>query len=583
MRKVFIGTALLFAALAHAASAAERINEFSVSVRIRPDAAIAVTERITYDFGAEQRHGIFRDIPFKYRARGGTFALRLFDIIVTDENGIRYPFTVSTQGSDKRIKIGDPNAYVTGIKTYVISYKVKRAINYFADHDELYWNAIGTNWKVPIANPSASVTLPAAVDPASVHIECFAGPYGSSAPCAASETSADRAMFSHGALSPGEGLTVVVGFPKGIVAKPSPIASFLETLRDNGILALPIFTLGLLFWLWRTRGRDPAGRGTIVPQYDPPRHEEVFGKSIAKEFLTPAEVGTIVDEHAQNKDVSAIIIDLAVRGYLKITHTGEAGIIFKSTDYILEQLKPGDDLKNQFEKILLKELFDYGVTLPSDTSSIAMVRLSDLKDKFRKELEEVKKEIYRATELKGYFPHNPHTVRGAYIGAGISAIVLGFFLGRVWGALGVVSFILSGVLAIIFSFAMSRRTLKGVRAKEYILGFKDYLSYAEKDRIRFHNAPEKNPERFEKLLPYAMVLGVEKEWAKQFEGIYREPPRWYHDPSGQAFSALVFTDTLGGFSSTASSTLSSAPGGGSGFGGGGGAGGGGGGGGGGSW
>jgi uncharacterized membrane protein len=143
--------------------------------------------------------------------------------------------------------------------------------------------------------------------------------------------------------------------------------------------------------------------------------------------------------------------------------------------------------------------------------------------------------------------------------------------------LGAVSAIISAIIVFVFGFLMPARTHKGVLAKEYILGLKEYLMVAEKDRIKFHNAPEKNPKQFEKLLPYAMVLGVEKEWAEQFKDIYIQNPSWYNDPSGANFNSLVLLSSLNSFSSSTNSVLTSVPssasGGGSGFGGGGGGGG----------
>jgi uncharacterized membrane protein len=108
---------------------------------------------------------------------------------------------------------------------------------------------------------------------------------------------------------------------------------------------------------------------------------------------------------------------------------------------------------------------------------------------------------------------------------------------------------------------MPQKTLKGVATKEYILGLKKYLSVAEKDRLKFHNAPDKNPQRFEKLLPYAMVLGVEKEWAEQFKDIYKQNPNWYEDRTGSpvAFNSLIFVNSLNSFSSEANSSLYSNP------------------------
>jgi len=320
----------------------------------------------------------------------------------------------------------------------------------------------------------------------------------------------------------------------------------------------------LLFYLWYSRGRDPKGRGTIIAQFDAPDN------------LTPAEVGTIIDEKAHKRDISAEIINLAIKGYIKIKRIEVKGI-FKSVDYELFKLKDENSLANPFERELMTSLFKKKIE----------IKLSSLKDKFYKDLKKVEKEIYESIVSKGYFLKNPNKVRGTYIGIGFAILVLSWFSGPIFNWFGVVNIAISGILVIIFSFFMPKKAKKGVLAKEYILGLKNYLTVAEKDRIKFHNAPEKNPEHFEKLLPYAMVLGVEKEWAKQFENIYDQQPSWYNDPSHAHFTAFVLASSLNSFQTKANTTLTSRPSsassGSSGFGGGGFSGGGFGGGGGGSW
>ena len=132
--------------------AQEIIDDFSVEIKINTDASINVVEKIGYDFGDLQKHGIYRDIPYKYKARGGNYNLRFSDIKVTDEKGNSYEYEVSNYGKNKRIKIGNADKYVSGKKSYIISYKVKRVINFFDNHDELYWNATGNDWTVEIKN-----------------------------------------------------------------------------------------------------------------------------------------------------------------------------------------------------------------------------------------------------------------------------------------------------------------------------------------------------------------------------------------------------------------------------------------------
>jgi uncharacterized membrane protein len=566
--KLFFISTFLFLISVSSVQATEKIDNFETFIQINSDASLDIEERIDYNFGSLQKHGIFREIPIKYKARGGNYNLRISDIDVYDKENQKYNFEISYPGKYVKIKIGDADKYVTGEKTYIINYKIERAINYFDSYDELYWNATGNEWQIPIEKSKAAVFLPVKTEKEKLQAACFAGFLGSKTSCDKYEyienNLAEKIIFEQNLLQPKQGLTIVVGFPKGLVSQPTKLQNFLETLKDNWILFLPLAVLIILFYLWRTRGRDPEGRKTIIVQFDPPDN------------LTPAEVGTIIDEKADPKDISAEIINLAVKGYLKITRFEEKRI-FKKADYLLEKLKNESDLKNNFEKELMNGLFD----------SKDSVKLSDLKNKFYQDLAKIEKEIYQSTVDKKYFPKSPKKVRWTYFGIGIAVLFLSFFSAPLFGGLVIFSCSISAVLIILFSFFMPVKTKKGVLAKERILGLKEYLTVAEKDRIKFHNAPKKNPEHFEKLLPFAMVLGVEKQWAKQFEEIYNQQPTWYNDPSGRPFTTFALVGGLNNFQTKANSTLvsrpSSAAGGASGFGGGGFSGGGFGGGGGGSW
>jgi len=554
MKKIIITIlAVVFWGIIFQSANAEVIDSFDAEIKINPDASFNVSEKIQYDFGETQKHGIFRNIPIKYQARGGNYNLRLGGISVTDEKGSSYNFATSYLGNDLEIKIGDANQLVSGKKMYVINYVIGRTINYFDTYDEFYWNATGTGWPVAIKKATVKVSLPQNVASGELKSECFVGTFGGTEKCLNNLTNSATIFSTNRELASGEGLTVVFGFPKGIVHEPSLGEKFLETLKDNGILFLPVIILLAMLWLWWQKGRDPEGRGTIIAQYDAPDN------------LTPLEVGTVVDEKADKKDISAEIIYLAVRGYLKIKKTESKVLFITTTDYVLEKLKNSEIQENDFDQKLMAAFF-------KDSNS---VKISDLKDTFYKNLKEINEKIYVDVCTKGYFLKNPDKIRKIYLGTGVGILFAGLFFSGFWGALGVVSFILSGSIIMICSSLMPKKTLKGVAAKEYILGLKEYLSVAEKDRLKFHNAPEKNPQRFEKLLPYAMVLGVEKEWAEQFQDIYKQNPNWYEDGTGNptVFNSLLFVNSLNSFSSEANSSLysnpSSAAAGGSGFSGGG--------------
>lgn len=557
-------------------ASAEQIDNFDVTLRIAADASLVVTEKIDYDFGTLQKHGIQRSIPVRYAARNGNFSLRLNDLTVADAAGAPYAFTVSDVGENQEIKIGSADAYVTGKKTFVINYRVQRAINYFEAYDEVYWNATGNAWVVPIERASVQVVYPQPVGAglASSRLACYAGVLGSQAPCATSAydyAAADQALaagaeFSASSLAAGEGLTVVVALPKGSVYQPTYEENLVAAVRDNLVLLLPLFVFGLMYYFWWTRGRDPRGRGTIIPQFEAPPG------------MTPAEVGTVVDERCGQKEIVAEIIYLATQGYLKLKRTENKVLFIKSTDYTFEKLKDSVYLPDAFDRDLLDSIFKSG----------SPVKFSDLKGKFYADYARLVKNIFAAVTSKGYFAENPQKVTGRYAGLAVVVFVLLYFLASFGVAyVSTYSFLALGLSALVvlgFSAVMPRKTERGVASKEYILGFKDYLTVAEKDRLEFHNAPAKSPEQFEKFLPYAIALGVEKAWAQQFEGIYNSRPSWYEDSTGlHAFSALALTHDLGSFSTAfASGAMTSAASGGSGFSGGG-AGGGFGGGGGGSW
>lgn len=558
------------------AAGEEKVDNFASTIKMNADASVEVTERIDYDFGQLQKHGIYRDVPVRYAARGGNYNVRLSDVSVADETGSAYEFTVLSSGNDKEIKIGNADTFVTGKKTYVISYRIKRVINYFGDSDELYWNVTGNGFVVPITKASARVIFPGSLGQGNTQIKCFAGIAGSTKACDISQyiyapdnSSAAGANFSAQNLAAGEGLTIVVGVPKGAVYQPTQSELFKETLIDNVVLFVPLLMFFVAFFIWRKRGKDSAGRGTIITEFDVPDN------------VTPAEAGTIVDERCEQKELSAEIIELAVKGYLKIKRQEREVLFIKSAEYSFEKLKEADDALGEHEKTLLGGIFEKGDS----------VKLSDLKSTFYEKYNLFTKEVYDSVSLKGYFFKNPQEARVKYFViylfflAGIYIVIFSL-LGVAFGVYAVLSFVISLIIAGIFSFVMPQKTEAGVLLKEKILGLKNYLTVAEKDRLEFHNAPEKSPEQFEKLLPYAIALSVEKKWAKQFEGIYNISPTWYEDSRGfNNFTAIYFVDSLNDFRTDFNSSVvtSAAASGSSGFGGGGFSGGGFGGGGGGSW
>ncbi len=536
----------------------ELVSSFKSDMQLSSDSSLTVQETIEYDFGANSRHGIFRNIPYKYTYGGANYNFRIRVFSVKDEAGRVVPFEVSTKGRDKEIKIGDPDRYVNGIKTYVIDYQVERAMNFGGGKDEFYWNATPLESEFPQFNTEINFRFPEGNNPREVEFYCYEGRGEQTKECGSVEKLQTGGVeggyrIKKELLLPGQGVTVLLKLPKGVIQKPSFWTEVGYFLRDNSVFLMPVIVLIIMLNLWYFKGRDPEGRGTIITQFDPP------------EDLSPMQIGALYDERADQKDLSAEIINLAIKGHIRIKFIPGRGM-FKKDDYLFEKIKDYDENNTIWEKLILPALMNK--------------KVSQLKNNFYPIYESTKKEVFRSLMVRGYFNTSPSKIRGYYVAGAVLFLFLIFFVSEGnWTVLAAGG--LSALIIGVIGYFMPRKTRKGVEAREQVLGLKRYLEVAEKDRIEFHNAPEKTPERFEKLLPYAMVLGVEQQWAQQFEGIYQQQPDWYASSMGGPLIATTLVRDLGGFQSVAASNLavrpSSSAGGGSGFSGGGFAGGGGGG------
>ena len=560
--RVLVHALFIIQLLAFFPAHSEEIADFQVDIHVADNGEIRVTENIDYDFQYARRHGIYRDIPVKYDYGYKRYSVRLKVNRVTDFNGDPYQYKVSRSGGRVNIRIGDPDSTITGRHGYRIEYTVDGAIVHFDEHDELYWNVTGNEWRVPINKAGARVYFDDAMG-SNVQAECYTGALGSSTRDCTGEAGSGLASFA--ALNPlraGQGLTIVIGMPKGFISELSAYSKLMWFLGDNWYYMLPLFTLLGLTYLWHTRGRDPEGRGVIAVKYEPPKN------------LTPAEAGTLVDESADILDITSTVIDLAVRGFLKIEEKETTAFyFFTNRDYrLVKTEKPEGSGLKPFEARVYSGIF----------KGEESVMLSDLRNKFYKELPGIKSALYSELTGKKYFPVSPEKVKSIYRWLGIGLLILGFFLISK-PPLGI-SIILSGVISLIFSRFMPRKTLAGRHAYEELLGFREFIERAEKDRLE--RLAKDDPTLFDRVLPYALVFGLEDKWANAFSDIYREPPTWYYSPGyGSRFSPNIFVNDIGRSLGVMSSTLSSAPrkSGGSGLGGGGSSGGGFGGGGGGSW
>ncbi len=536
MKKSFIiavvwVVSFLFAAAVQAES--ESIDRFVVDIQVKKSAKIIVTERIEYDFGQNKRHGIYRDIPLSYKSNWWSRRIDL-EVLSVTRDGQPEQYSILNRSGYIRIKIGNPDIVISGKHLYKIVYQVKNVFSYQKYFDQLNWNAIGTGWSVPIKQAEVNIYLPEGVSYASVN--CYQGQSGSDIPCFLAQTSDSFIkMQAKGKLSPYEGMTVSLSFAKGVIVEPTLIAKFVSTAKDNVFVFLPVLVLLGMFWLWYRYGRDPQGKGVIIPRYNPPDN------------LTPLLVGSLVDERVDGRDFTAGFIYLAQQGFITIERV-EKGKWFKQVDYILRLQKNVSQVPDIPERKLLVALFgEAGLKGES-------VSLSELKKDiaFSKQIKNLKKSINKEMVRLGFFANNPMKVRNNFILAGYLIAFMSVFLFAYDVALGVSLFV-SGDIVIIFGVFMPRKTKYGVILKEHILGFKEFLSVTDKERFKFHNAPEKNPKQFMQFLPYAVALRVEKEWARQFADIYIDNPSWYQGGGHGRLTSAELVDNLSSFSAVVNS------------------------------
>jgi uncharacterized membrane protein YgcG len=575
------------------------IQRFDEQVVISADGTIEVTETIEAQFIGSNWHGIYRTIPVGYVTPAGlTYTLLLEPLGVTDGAGQPLTYERSWPGRNVQFKIYVLNPD-DATRTVVLHYRVLNALTFFDTHDELYWNVTGNGWEAPIEMVTAEIDLPAGVT--GLHAVSYSGAFGSRAQDAIVESRSNsvRLRATH-ALDLHEGLTVVVGWDKGFVHEPTAAEKILLIARSNWPIFIPVGVFILMFYWWWTKGRDPE-RDAITVQYEPPDN------------LSPAECGTLVDGKVAMCDITATLVDLAVKGYLTIEHQDTDARLGLLDDYVFHLKKSPEDWNNlkPHERQVLRGIFvpenpalmllarlqdvskNFPPALAQVTRAMAVsaaqhpaipkeyaeasraiselervplpkVALSDLQNRFSLHLPIICKYIFDTLKGDGYYVRRPDEYRHGMV-------VLGFLVGFLMLPAGlalmftaatappaplpwIVAAVLSGVIIAVFGRYMTGRTVAGARAFAKVLGFEDFLGRVEKDQIE---RLEKTPELFEKYLPYAMALRVEKKWVQAFSGIGVQPPQWYQGAAGSSFQPSLFVNDLNVMSSHAGSVMTS--------------------------
>ncbi len=620
--------------------AAEVIQSYHSDIQVFENGDMRVTETIVVKAEHKKiKRGIYRDFPLKYEDRFGNNYKVGFSIAAVRRNGKAEPFHTKNMSNGIRIYIGVKDRSITkGTHKFEITYQTNRQLGFFEQHDELYWNVTGNDWAFPILKASANVILPKGISPYDISVNAYTGAYGSAGSDyeayvneqAVSEFQTTRKLAVR------EGLTIVVGWPKGHVIEPDMNQKIEYILKDNaGILAgfagLLLLIVYYLF-VWSQVGRDPE-KGVIFPHYEPPSG------------YSPASMRFINNMGYDKTCFAVALVNLAVKRYITITEDDDG-------DYSLLKEKDATAPLAAGEKTLLSKLFTGGNILEMKQSNHR--KISAALDAHESSLERNYEKIYFKTN-SGYFYFglvlslavfiyaiamqadilvNAAPVLFLMVWLSIWSISVFALLKTAWlawkrvthsvssifTALLTTAFAIPFVAAEVFVFGMFARetswffpvmivvgiginwlfyellkapTRAGRDLMDKIDGFKNYIEVAEKHDLEYKYAGGKTPELFERILPFAIALGIEKIWGEQFQAVLQQAaatsgasyrPGWYHGSSWSVDNLSGFTSSMGSSLSSAVASSSTAPGSSSGGGGGGGfSGGGGGGGGGGGW
>lgn len=541
MKKLFLALfSLVFLASAPTVHAATDLTYtgFDSSIEINQDTSITVTETVKVDY-LTPHHGIFRYVP----------ETKLKVLSVKDETGNKYKYKVSG-GSVKEIKIGDPDVTITGEHVYVISYQVKGMIKEFSDHYELYWNVTGSDWDGELPKPTASVSSTFANV---TKVGCYAGTVGESAQDCTGSFKANLATFES-LVDTGQGtdFTIVVGLDKNnSFIFPSTAQKILDFIVENWFYAVTPLPFLIPFYFWMKKGRDQRYISDNIyyePESKGSRTVGVFERKFIPlvyspiKGLTPAQIGTIIDQKVDIADVVAEITELARLGYLKIKKIPKKGI-FSKVDYEFTSLGKEQNSLQDYQKTILKGLFEAG----------DVVLLSSLKNKFYVDLKEIKDQLYENMKEKGFFDGNPEKVRGVWLGVvfatGFAAFVLVSIFGGENSFLAFFIIVVSGILGIILARSMPRRTPHGYALYRQTEGLKWYVN---KGAWRQEIAEKKL--FIDEMVPLAISLGVIGKLASDMKDLGMEPPKYIG-----GVNTGTFASDIGSFQSSAGGTLSSAP------------------------
>jgi len=509
---------------------------------------LKTTETITAEFPSDdQNHGIERAIPKTYDGHSTSLDV----VSVKKSDGSPWNYTKYSSNDNEVLRIGDADTYVHGSQTYVITYEQRDVTKAFADTggDEFYWDTNGVDWRVPIRNLSVSLTIEESLASAlNGKTACYRGQSGETGRCDVMGGSPYTVQASN--LNPGENVTLAIGFHAATFKPYEPslferfVSLYLASLFIVGAIGVGIIVwLGILWGRWSNRKSE---LGTIVPEYIPPRDVSVTAAASIGAQTGPA--------------FTAQLLDFAVRHYTKIYQTREKSL-FKQAEYDIEIIRDIKTLKAE-EQEIFSDIFSGKISVGT------RLKLSSLRNNTKVFMAmqdndpKLKKLVREEYGLRARDPAKTKTFSRAGWMLLVAAIVL---LNPV--------LLIAAILAFVWAHTLWPLTDKGLELYRYMEGLKTYITVAEADRLAMLQSPEGAAKvgtvgaddtgvlvkLYERVLPYAVLFGQEKQWNKQL-GLYYESagtnPSWYSG-SNAAFNAAMFSSAMGSFSTAASYTSAS--------------------------
>jgi len=586
--------------------ALEKILNYHSDIHIQLDGSMMVTETIkVVAENIKISRGIYRDFPLKYRGSNNDTYKVDFTLLDVKRDGRSESFHTKRINDDIRIYIGQKNYILPpGEYTYSLKYKTNRQLRFLAEHDELYWNVTGNGWNFRIEKASATVHLPFNIGAEVLQMEFYTGILGSREKQAtANILSKNKVAFTTTEfLPPHAGLSIVVGWPKNLIAAPDNKQKFNWWLRDNPQVIAAFVSVLILFLFyyitWHRIGRDKLSPVTI-PIYEPP------------ENYSPSACRFIWNMGYDPKTFATCLVSIAVKGCLAISKGDK--------HYILAMLKMADEAKpllTRDEYLVYSTLFkdDEYLVINADNQAIFSSTIS----KHSKALEEdYDKKVFRKNRGWAIFGFIlsiiavlTTTIVGTFYGQFeastlpvtiVSVVVffmMYFIIGRYlyrwllnklrrygrfvaniapplvlvvlfFGFISFYSIFIVSILAlnVVFFELLKAPTLAGRRVYEELTGLHHYIDIAEKDELQLRHPPGRTPQTYERLLPFSLALDMENIWgqgfSKTFEKVKAQAasyhPSWYDGSDWNDGDFTHFNSSLSDNISTAISSVSSNP------------------------